>query len=30
VTGYWAFLTGQKVAYFGRKGEIFIDEFPRP
>jgi uncharacterized protein YbcV (DUF1398 family) len=27
--GYWAFLTGRKVIYFGRKGEQHIEEFPR-
>lgn len=27
--GYWAFLTGKKVNYFGRKGEFHIEEFPR-
>jgi len=30
VTGYWAFLTGKKVIYFGRKGEFHVEEFPRP
>jgi len=25
---YWAFLTGRKVIYFGRKGEQHIEEFP--
>jgi uncharacterized protein YbcV (DUF1398 family) len=29
VIAYWAFLTGKKVIYFGRKGEIHIEEFPR-
>jgi uncharacterized protein YbcV (DUF1398 family) len=29
VIAYWAFLTGQKVVYFGRKGEIHTEEFPR-
>lgn len=29
VIGYWAFLTGKKVAYFGRKGEMQVEEFPR-
>ena len=28
--GYWAFLTGKKVIYFGRKGEQHIEEFPKP
>jgi len=28
VIAYWAFLTGRKVIYFGRKGEIHIEEFP--
>jgi uncharacterized protein YbcV (DUF1398 family) len=30
VVGYWAFLTGKKVIYFGRKGGFHIEEFPRP
>jgi hypothetical protein len=25
---YWAFLTGKKVIYFGRKGEMHVEEFP--
>lgn len=29
VIGYWAFLTGRKVIYFGRQGEQHIEEFPR-
>ena len=29
VIAYWAFLTGRKVVYFGRKGEQHIEEFPR-
>jgi uncharacterized protein YbcV (DUF1398 family) len=29
VIGYWAFLTGKKVIYFGRKGELHIEEFPK-
>jgi uncharacterized protein YbcV (DUF1398 family) len=29
VIAYWAFLTGRKVIYFGRKGEHHIEEFPR-
>ncbi len=28
VISYWAFLTGRKVIYFGRKGEMHIEEFP--
>jgi len=28
VTAYWVFLTGRKVIYFGRKGELHIEEFP--
>ncbi|MBZ5493132.1 MAG: DUF1398 family protein [Acidobacteriia bacterium] len=28
VTGYWAFLAGRKVIYFGRKGEFHVEEFP--
>ena len=27
---YWAFLTGKKVIYFGRKGEFHVEELPRP
>jgi uncharacterized protein YbcV (DUF1398 family) len=27
--GYWAFLIGKRVVYFGRKGEQHIEEFPR-
>ena len=30
VIGYWAFLTGKQVIYFGRKGEQHIEEFPKP
>jgi uncharacterized protein YbcV (DUF1398 family) len=30
VIGYWAFLTGKRVTYFGRTGEQHIEEFPRP
>jgi hypothetical protein len=26
---YWAFLTGRKVIYFGRKGESHLEDFPR-
>jgi uncharacterized protein YbcV (DUF1398 family) len=29
VIAYWSFLTGRKVIYFGRKGELHIEEFPR-
>jgi len=29
VIAYWAFLTGKRVIYFGRKGEFHIEEFPR-
>ena len=29
VAGYWAFLTGKKVVYFGRKGEWHTEEFPK-
>jgi uncharacterized protein YbcV (DUF1398 family) len=28
VVGYWAFLTGKQVIYFGRKGELHIEKFP--
>lgn len=28
VIGYWAFLTGKKVIYFGRKGDTHVEEFP--
>jgi uncharacterized protein YbcV (DUF1398 family) len=27
VIAYWAFLTGSKVIYFGRKGEVHVEEF---
>ncbi|MFZ0631852.1 MAG: DUF1398 family protein [Acidobacteriaceae bacterium] len=30
VIGYWAFLTGKRVVYFGRQGEQHIEEFPKP
>ena len=30
VIGYWAFLAGKRVIYFGRKGEQHIEEFPTP
>jgi uncharacterized protein YbcV (DUF1398 family) len=30
VIGYWAFLTGKRVIYFGRKGERHVEEFPKP
>jgi uncharacterized protein YbcV (DUF1398 family) len=30
VIGYWAFLSGKRVIYFGRKGEQHIEEFPKP
>jgi uncharacterized protein YbcV (DUF1398 family) len=29
VVAYWAFLTGKRVIYFGRKGESHVEEFPR-
>ena len=29
VAGYWAFLTGKRMVYLGRKGEIHVEEFPR-
>ncbi len=28
VVAYWAFLTGKKVIYFGRKGEFHVEYFP--
>ena len=28
VIGYWAYLTGKKVVYFGRKGESHTEWFP--
>jgi uncharacterized protein YbcV (DUF1398 family) len=28
VIAYWAFLSGRKVIYFGRKGELHVEEFP--
>lgn len=27
-TGYWVYLTGRKVVYFGRKGEFHVENFP--
>ena len=30
VIGYWAFLTGAKVIYFGRQGEFHVENFPTP
>jgi uncharacterized protein YbcV (DUF1398 family) len=30
VIGYWAFLAGKKVVYFGRGGESHTEEFPKP
>jgi uncharacterized protein YbcV (DUF1398 family) len=30
VIGYWDFLTGKRVIYFGRKGEQHVEEFPKP
>jgi uncharacterized protein YbcV (DUF1398 family) len=29
VAAYWAFLTGKKVIYFGRKREFHVEEFTR-
>lgn len=29
VIAYWSFLTGAKAIYFGRKGEVHVEEFPR-
>ncbi len=28
VIGYWVFLTGRNVTYFGRKGELHVERFP--
>ncbi len=28
VVAYWAFLTGKKVIYFGRKGGFHVENFP--
>jgi uncharacterized protein YbcV (DUF1398 family) len=28
IVGYWAFLTGKKIIYFGRKGEFHVEAFP--
>ncbi len=28
VIGYWAFLAGKRVVYFGRKGDFHVEEFP--
>ncbi len=29
VAAYWAYLTGERVVYLGRKGEIHVEEFPK-
>jgi uncharacterized protein YbcV (DUF1398 family) len=29
VIGYWAFLVGKRVVYFGRKGESHVEEIPK-
>ncbi len=29
VEAYWAYLTGRRVVYLGRKGEIHVEEFPK-
>lgn len=29
VIAYWAYLTGKKVVYFGRKGEMHTENFPQ-
>jgi uncharacterized protein YbcV (DUF1398 family) len=29
IAGYWAFLAGKRVIYFGRKGEFYLEPFPR-
>jgi len=28
VSAYWAFLSGRRVIYFGRKGDFHIEKFP--
>src|ERR1700679_881592 len=30
IIAYWVFIAGRKVIYFGRKGEVHLEEFPRP
>ena len=30
VIAYWAYLTGRKVVYFGRQGQMHVEEFPQP
>lgn len=30
VIGYWVFLVGKRVVYFGRKGESHVEEVPNP
>ena len=30
IIAYWVFIAGRKVIYFGRKGEVHVEEFPRP
>jgi uncharacterized protein YbcV (DUF1398 family) len=29
IIAYWVFIAGRKVIYFGRKGEVHVEEFPR-
>src|ERR1700678_1512086 len=29
VEAYWAFLTGKRVVYLGRKGEVHVEEFQK-
>jgi uncharacterized protein YbcV (DUF1398 family) len=29
VEAYWAYLTGERLVYLGRKGEIHVEEFPK-
>lgn len=29
VEAYWAYLTGRRVVYLGRRGEIHVEEFPK-
>lgn len=29
IVAYWAFLSGKRVIYFGRRGEFHVEEFPQ-
>jgi uncharacterized protein YbcV (DUF1398 family) len=29
-SGYFVLITGRQALYFGRKGEVYVEKFPRP